>query len=419
MNIFARIKYNYIDPIFSFERPAQLFLWMIGIEGIILSGWMLFFNFYMLESGFPRDFLGLAMSLPSLAGLLFGIPIGRVSDRIGEKKSIMLGLSLYCLCMFAQITLRQPIMILVMAFLGGVFSMLFLVAQAPLMMKLADENNRTLLFSLNYGLQTMAGAVGSVFAGQLPALFGTILNVSATSAAAYRAVLMTSVLLGMTALIPIWLMQEPPSRRTDLEAGSSSSKISLGFNLLIAKLAAPNLLIGLGAAILIPYMNVFFKDRFAISDSLLGTLFSLSSLLIGVGSIIGPRLALRLGSKVRAVAFTQLGSLVFLMIVGFTSNLWFASISYLMRAALMNMASPLYSAFCMEQSPEKDRGLTSSVLNVSWQLGWAVGPYISGLVQMAYGFTPLFLATGILYGASIATLWILFSRAESETPQGA
>jgi hypothetical protein len=36
------------------------------------------------------------------------------------------------------------------------------------------------------------------------------------------------------------------------------------------KMATPNVLIGFGAAILIPYMNVFFKDQFVISDRLLG-----------------------------------------------------------------------------------------------------------------------------------------------------
>ena len=38
------------------------------------------------------------------------------------------------------------------------------------------------------------------------------------------------------------------------------------------KMAAPQILVGFGAAILIPYMNVFFKVRFQISDSLLGNL---------------------------------------------------------------------------------------------------------------------------------------------------
>jgi predicted MFS family arabinose efflux permease len=181
---------------------------------------------------------------------------------------------------------------------------------------------------------------------------------------------------------------------------------------LIVKLATPNFLIGIGAAILIPYMNVFFKDRFEISDSALGILFSLSSLFIGVGSIIGPRLTARLGGKIRTVALTQFASIVFLLIIGFWPSVWIAGIASLMRAALMNMASPIYNAFCMEQVSEHRQGLLSSVLNIAWQVGWGVGPYISGLVQQTYGFTPLFIATTLLYFTAITLLWFFFRESE-------
>jgi len=412
MNIFARIKQNYIDPIHSFERSAKLLLWMTIINGIILSSWQLFYNFYMLESGFSRDFLGILNSLPSMAALLFGIPIGWLSDRIGRKRSILIGITFASITMIGHVTFHQPALILIMAFLTGIFNMLFIVSLAPLMMKLSDKNNRALLFSLNYGLQTIAGAVGSVFAGQLPMIFGSLLKVGATSASAYQAVLITSVLLGTTAIIPTWLMQEPRTPLPAPEIDAASSRISSSRALTIFKLVTPNLLIGFGAAILIPYINVFLRERHNITDSVLGTLFSLTSLLIGVGSLIGPHLSVRLGGKIRTIVLTQFGSLIFLMTVGFTPYLWLAGFSLLLRAALMNMAVPLYSAFCMEQTPEKEQGLVNSILNISWQLGWAVGPYISGIVQENYGFTPLFIATGIIYTTAISLTWILFHGAE-------
>ena len=202
---------HYIQPIRSFNRSARLFLIMMLIEGVIYSGWQLFFNFYMLQSGYTREFLGLVNSLPSAAGLLFGILAGRLSDRIGRKPSLMIGIGFYCMFMLLQVTFRQPAIIVASAFLGGIFSMLFLVSQAPLMMKLSDTENRTMLFSLNYGLQTISGAVGAIFAGQLPGVFGALLRVSEHSATAYQAVLITSVLLGGISLLPIWLMKEPRS----------------------------------------------------------------------------------------------------------------------------------------------------------------------------------------------------------------
>lgn len=404
---------HYVQPIRGFSRDARLFLWTTVINGIIYSGWQLFFNIFMLQSGFERDFLGIVNSLPSLAGLLLGIPIGRLSDRIGRRAAFFIGIILSSLAFLGQITFREPLLIAIMSALAGIFNMFLIVSQSPLMMKLSDHSNRTMLFSLNFGLQTLAGSVGSLFAGQLPAFFGRVLHVGGTSAAAYQAVLIITVLLGTTALIPLWMMKEPDSAPpAPPEIDEPQKKHSSNFKRLTVELATPNFLIGFGAAILIPYMNVFFKDRFAISDSSMGILFGLSSLFVGVGSIIGPRLTALLGGKIRTVAWTQFASVIFLLFVGFSGSYWVAAVAFLFRGALMNMSAPLYSTFCMEQTPENQQGFMSSVLNIAWQVGWSVGPYISGLVQVTYGFTPLFVATSILYVLAISIMWIFFHKVE-------
>lgn len=420
--MFRDLNTHYVQPLRTFNRDARLFLWMTVINGIILSGWQLFFNIFMLQSGFTREFLGIINSLPSLTALVLGIPIGRISDRMGRKQAIVLGVLCSSLTFLGQVTFKQPAVIIIMAALTGIFNMFVIVSVSPLMMKLSNAENRTLLFSLNYGLQTLAGAVGSLFAGQLPSIFGSVLGVGATSSVAYQAVLIVTILLGTIALIPLWMLNEPKSPQTGAmltqpQPGSRLNGLFAGLTRLTVKLATPNFLIGMGAAILIPYMNVFFKDRFDISDSLLGLFFSLSSLFIGIGSLIGPRLSMRLGGKIRTVAFTQLSSTLFMLMIGFVPSLWVAGFAFLMRAALMNMAAPLYSAFCMEQTPEHQQGMASSVLNVAWLIGWSVGPYISGVVQQRYGFTPLFITTTILYIISVGTMWRMFSNAEKAPSQ--
>jgi MFS family permease len=418
------LNLHYVQPIRSFNRATRLYLAMILIDGLVYSAWQLFFNLYVLQSGYSREFLGLLNSMPWTAGLILGIPAGRLSDRIGRKPSLALGLGLSSLFMLAQVTFHEPALMAASAFLMGAFFALFLVSQAPLMMKLSDNANRTMLFSLSYGLQTVAGAVGDLFAGQLPAFFSLFLNVHADSAAAYQAVLIASILLGSTSLLPLWLMREPQTAKAPEAAESSTTngapppdrRLSRTLLPLVIKMTTPQVLIGLGAAILIPYMNVFYKDRFNISDSLLGVLFSMSSLLIGIGTLVASRLTTRLGGKVRAVVATQSTSLVFLLMTGFAPVLWLSSIGFLIRMALMNMASPLYSAFCMERTPEPQQGFVNSLLNLSWNVGWSVGPFLSGVVQQRYGFAPLFIATAVLYGLSNILIWTFFRDTEKAEP---
>src|SRR5215211_3912860 len=135
--MFQSINRHYIQPLRTFNRDARLFLWMTVINGIILSGWQLFFNIYMLQNGFTREFLGIINSLPSLTALLLGIPIGRLSDRIGRKQAIMIGILFSGLTFLGQVTFKQPAVLIVMAALTGIFNMFVIVSISPLMMKLS------------------------------------------------------------------------------------------------------------------------------------------------------------------------------------------------------------------------------------------------------------------------------------------
>ncbi|RPH74662.1 MFS transporter [bacterium] len=325
-----------IKQIKKFSQPAKLFLLATIVDGIVYSGWNLFFNFYMIERGFGRDFIGVVNGVVSLAMVLLGVPMGRISDRIGRKRAMVIGVAVSMAAMALEVTLTNPTLILAAAFVNGTAGALYFLSQAPFMMKASDSENRTLLFSLNFGLVTLSGAFGSLFAGQLPAFFGGVLGVTASSASAYQAVLLASVFLSVFTLVPLLLIKESKSDESKVikpEKGVSLREVLR--NPMTLKLSLPGLLIGSGAALLIPYLNLFFADKFQVSDETLGVLFSISALMTGVGSIVGPRLETGLGSKIRAVVFTQAGSLAFLLLMGFSPYMGLAIVGFLMRGTLI------------------------------------------------------------------------------------
>jgi MFS family permease len=396
-----------------------LFLIATVIDGVIFSAWSLFLNFYMLERGFDRQFLGMLTAANSVAALIFGVPLGALSDRIGRKPAMLLGVGLSIVALAFEVILLDPRLIVLMAFIAGIGNTLYYMSQAPFMMKVSTPDNRALLFSLNFGLVTLSSAVGSLFAGQLPAWFAGRLGVPADSAQAYQAVLLAAVLLGSLTLVPLAMIQEPGAKSAaDRTGPPETARRPSIWKVLTRKLtiqiSLPNLCIGLGAAILIPYMNIFFRDKFDISDQTLGILFSISALITGAGSLMAPRLAIKMGGKIKAVVITQAFSLLFLLVLGFAPQPWMAYTAFLMRGALMNMAVPLYSAFAMEQVHETEQATVNSVKELAWQFGWAVGPYFSGVVQQSYGFSPLFISTAFLYATAIFLTWRFFGKSESK-----
>jgi MFS family permease len=402
----------------ALNRPARLFLVALFLDGLLFAGWNLFFNLYIIDAGYSRDFLGLVNSAPSLSALLLGVPMGLLSDRMGRKRAMILGFALANFAIIGMILGRSEAVILVLALLLGGTSQLYVLSQAPFMMKTSDDKTRDVLFSLSFGMFPLASTAGNFLAGYLPGLFRSWFNL-ATSAAAYQAVLLFSVVTSFLVLVPIAFIHEPKTARAEEQAEPTERRPPVWkvlFRPLTLKLAIPNLAIGLGAAILVPYFNVFFAERYQMSDSMLGILFSAGSLLTGIGCIIGPRLVGNLGGKVRTVVLGQGASLVFLLLIGFSPWPWLAVIGFLVRGALMNMVAPLFDAFALEQSHESEHGAVNSIRNLAWNVGWAVGPYISGVVQQRWGFSPLFVSTAVLYALGISLTWIFFGPKAQQDP---
>ena len=55
------------------------------------------------------------------------------------------------------------------------------------------------------------------------------------------------------------------------------------------------------------------------------------------------------------------------------------------------------------------RGI-ASLMSMSWDAGWSTAPLVSGLVQVRAGFTPLFVATTIVYTLALTAVYGFFVR---------
>jgi MFS family permease len=405
-----------VKRIAGLGRNAKLFLTMTAISALGGGIFRLFLNLFILARGNDEAFLGLFMSLMSLSALGLGLPMGVVADRLGRKRSLLLGSVLSALGMLTVVVspLNWPLMAGAIAWGGG--NAVYMATGPAFMAENARASERSTLFSTRMGVMMLVGFAGSVIGGPLPGLFGSALGRPPESAAAYRATLLVSAGIVMLSLIPLSMLRE---RAEPASEGGDGLGLSLHTLLRgdVVRLLVPQLIIGLGAGLLIPYLNVFFKQRFAISDSLLGFSFGVSQLGMGLATMFAPILAERWG-KVRTIVASELASLPFLLALGFVPVLPVAIGAFWLRATLMNMGGPLYTAFAMEQAKEEERGKLGAVLGLCWSVGRGIGPGISGVVQQRFGFTPLFLTTGATYLVAAVLLRAFFGGAEQTVEHG-
>ena len=150
-----------------------------------------------------------------------------------------------------------------------------------------------------------------------------------------------------------------------------------------------------------PYLNLFFKQRFAVSDQVLGLIFAGLGVCTGGAALLAPRLSARIG-KMPAIVLTEALAIPFLIVLGAAPLLGLAVGAALARAALFNMGAPLYDAFAMERTSESARPTVIALLNASYSIGYLFGPLLSTQVQARYGFAPIFAATTVCY---ILAVW--------------
>jgi len=82
---------EYALAIRSFSRNARLFIvHVIGMDTVHGTSLVLV-NLYFLAVGLPIEFIGLRLLLGGIAGAIFSVPAGFVSDRIGRKWSFIIG----------------------------------------------------------------------------------------------------------------------------------------------------------------------------------------------------------------------------------------------------------------------------------------------------------------------------------------
>jgi MFS family permease len=404
----------YLRQLRGFSANARVYLLSEVITGLAFSVYMLIFNLYIVSQGYERSFLGELQSLPNLIALFGAVPAGMLVDSIGRKRALLLANVLQTFGSLGIVVSPGPNWLRMSMITFGMSQSLWMVSSAPFLMENSTDEERNALFSAHFGLTTLIGFVGTLVGGYLPTLFGGLLNVDIESPAAYATTLAVTVGLSALSLIPVLMIREGP-RQAAVSARSFLPWRNIQNPKMAGRIFLPEIIMSMGAGILIPYMNLFFKETFPISDKALGTLFAVSSVITGVATLGSPLLATRWG-RIRSLVYTQLLSVPFLLLIGFSGIFWVSALSFWVRAALMNMGNPLFNAFAMEQFSERERATVSGLMGMAWNIGWTVGPFVSGYMQAhpSIGFPPIFLITCACYILASVLEKAFFQRLDDE-----
>lgn len=409
---FDRMLGEYAVKLRLFRPNARLYLLNVVVTGASMGVFRLLFNFYVLSLGYDEALLGNLVTASSMTALLAALPMGYLADQLGRKRSLILSGATMSLAIVAMVLWPSAGLFIAMNILFGLAQSLSAVTMSPFLMENSGEEERTYLFSFGSGLQQASASLGNWVGGYLPGWVGMTKGVPSTHSQAYGGALLIIAAAAALGLVPLILMRMPKMKRSERTVFAPITYARLHPDTL-GKLVVPMLITSIGAGLIMPFMNVFFRQVYHQPDPVIGMLFAWGSLAMGIGLLIAPPLADRVG-KIQLVVITQGLSIPFLILLGFSPWFWLSAGSYYIRLALMNMSGPVYQTFVMEHVEPSARATVASLVSMSSSFGWAFSPTISGWLQVNYGFGPPFTGTIILYCISVFLYWAFFWRGSRE-----
>ncbi len=457
---------SYLQRWRDLRRPARLYLLHAALLTSSLAIIGLLFNLAVLALGFSLDFLGVLNTVSFASAAVLSVPLLWLVTRVSLRLALLVSAALQMASVLLLTLFPSAPALLISSGLAGAAAVLFQVSAPPFMMRQSSAATRDHLFSANAAILIGFAGLGSLIAGRLPGMASQLLGVAAESGLTYRAAFSIAGIGLMLSLLPLLLLSEggrteeaddrekrglrsvgkeqvailsepagdlkDPSFRNERSfATAQDDKPAKGFpNLILAnlqsampaawrdllrnpvpllKLTISPALISIGAALLIPYLNLFFKQRFALADARLGLIFAGLGLATALAALAGPALSARLG-KIHTIVLAQALALPFLALMGATPLLGVAVGAALARSALFNMGAPLYDAFAMERTDEAARPAVIGVINGAYSFGYLFAPLISTQIQAVYGFAPLFVITLICYSLAVLAKYWFFVR---------
>ncbi len=343
-------------------------------------------NLYVTSLGLGIADAGWINGASAVGVVVATFPSASLYDRLGPRRSLVLACVLKALSIAGIAASSSFWALVAWSALSGASYTLHKVVAAPFLVATSRSQERTQLFQADFAVHTLTQTLGFLMSCLIA---GSLAQGVSGSTWPLRIALLTGAGFGLLAWRPY---RRLPHRLPGSEEASSRSLLAVLGILrpsqwhLWMRVSIPHFLIGTGAGLSIPFINLYFTQRFALPFAALGLVLAAASATMTLGAVVTPRVVARFG-LVRATIITEALSLPFFLTLALTMSFPLAVCAYILRSAFMNLSQPLWRNLMMEITPEKDRPAVNGASMLCWNLGWALSNHWGGwLIESSNGW---------------------------------
>ena len=400
---------DYLRHAAGFSPQARMFLAAQALYGIGQTAVWVLRNLHLKAAGFDEPFIGSTLAVQSAGGVAVVLLATPWMDRLRLRPFQAAGAVLLGGGLAGTALVRGPGALLALCFLTGLGMALLEVSASPFIVRHSTPSERPYLFGVATALSPASGLLTT-----LAIKLGSWGWGDSTSASARM--LLGAAGLTAAALVPLGLLRDAPAEggRRGEDAEPVDWKTA-------AKFFLPELAFGLGAGLTIPFINLYFRNRFGQTSGTIGLYYSAAQALMMGAFLLSPLIARRWGAVRTVVAF-QLSSIPFFVALALTTNLAVAVGTFLLRHACMNMVHPVGSHFAMEVIRPGQRARVNGAKQAANKLAWTVANSLGGVLiaqgalapVLVDGFSSVMAVTIVCYAVGSALYWAFFRSMDTQ-----
>jgi MFS family permease len=254
-----------------FSRPARLYLSSEFLAWTAHGVYAVIFNLYLVQAGKSESFVGQAIAATGVGMVIAALPAGWLADRWGRRNTLMLGAVLEGVAYLVRPFTTDDALLIGLGFIAGLGQSFFQIAAAPFLTDHSTPRERTHLFSVFFAAALLAGVFGNALGGAIPT-WTQALAAGTSLFEAYRVALLAGGVCSVAAVLPLVLLRGTP----EIRAPRDAPPVPRHELHKLRPIAVNALLIGTGAGLVIPFMNLYFKNRFACTSDQIGLFFGIA-----------------------------------------------------------------------------------------------------------------------------------------------
>lgn len=399
----------YTSQFQQLSSNVKFFLVGNAIQGMGLSIYGLLFNLYLKELGFGESSIGSLISTTSLGISLMAIPAALFIERFHVKHLVITGMLLSSGFYLIQVLNTQESTLFAFGLLASMFQALFNISISPFYLRNSTQQVRVHLFTLNSSMNMMAHLIGYLIGGYLPEIFRHF-SPDSSRVELYRYSLiaaLTIVFLSNTMFMQIKRVPIPKIKRRVFEGLREKDWRILG------KLILPKLCFAFGGGLVVPFINLYLKEKFDFSNGMIGISYAFLQFCIFMGIFMTP-IFMKKTSQLKFILTTSLLAIPFMIGMGLTGNIGLVLSCFFMRGMLMNMSSPITSVFEMEHVREKECVFASAIIMFFYHLVYTTSTRLGGQLIEDFSFGPTFYLAGAFYALAIFLYYKFFKHEDKK-----